>query len=139
MHHEDRAGVDAFLAGVDGLAGAAVPVLVVLCTNRVGALDPALMRRAAATFTFQRPDDEQRQAVLHAALRGIDLAPTTIGQLVAITGPSTDRPGYTYSDLTQRLIPAGIIRAFPDEALTDDILLDVARRLAPSPIFREIS
>jgi SpoVK/Ycf46/Vps4 family AAA+-type ATPase len=34
MHHEDRAGVDALLAGVDSLAGEAVPVLVIMCTNR---------------------------------------------------------------------------------------------------------
>ena len=40
MHHEDRAGVDALLAGVDTLAGEAVPVLVVLCTNRERAPRP---------------------------------------------------------------------------------------------------
>jgi len=35
MHHEDPAGVEAFLAGVDSLIGARVAVLVVvLCTNR---------------------------------------------------------------------------------------------------------
>jgi AAA+ superfamily predicted ATPase len=139
MHHEDRAGVDAFLAGVDSLAGARVPVLVVLCTNRVGALDPAIMRRAAATFTFDRPSDEQRRAVLRDALHGIDLLQATITQLIALTGPGSDRPGYTYSDVTQRLIPAAVLRAFPDEALTDEILLDVARQLSPSPVFRETS
>jgi AAA+ superfamily predicted ATPase len=137
MHHEDRAGVDAFLAGVDSFAGAQVPVLVVLCTNRVGALDPAIMRRAAATFTFDRPTDEQRHDVLRNALHGIELASTTITRLVALTGPGPDRPGYTYSDLTQRLIPAAVLRAFPDDALTDEILLDVARQLPPSPVFQE--
>lgn len=40
MHHEDRAGVDAFIAGIDGLAGANLPIVVVLCTNRLNALDP---------------------------------------------------------------------------------------------------
>jgi AAA+ superfamily predicted ATPase len=139
MHHEDRAGVDAFLAGVDSLAGAQVPVLVVLCTNRLDALDPAIMRRAAATFTFDRPTAEQRDVVLRNALQNIDLAPATITELVAITGPGSDRPGYTYSDLSQRLIPAAVLRAFPDDALTDDILLDVARRLPPSPVFEETS
>ena len=34
MHHEDRAGVDALLAGVDSLAGQGVPALVVLLANR---------------------------------------------------------------------------------------------------------
>ena len=93
MHHEDRAGVDAFLAGVDSLAGAHVPVLVVLCTNRVGALDPAVMRRAAAIFNFARPDDDQRRVVLTDALVGFGIGRNTIERLVQLTGPdaSADR------------------------------------------------
>ncbi|WP_030616322.1 AAA family ATPase [Streptomyces fulvoviolaceus] len=137
MHHEDRAGVDAFLAGVDSLAGARLPVLVVLCTNRVGALDPALMRRAAATFTFVRPDDQQRRAVLTRALHGITVRPDTFDKLVQLTGPDTDRPGYTFSDLTQRLVPAAVLQAFPDGPLRDEHLLTVANELAPSPVFAE--
>ena len=61
MHHEDRAGVDALLAGVDSLAGEHVPVLVVMCTNRERALDPAVLRRAAATFHL-RPARRPRSA-----------------------------------------------------------------------------
>lgn len=137
MHHEDRAGVDAFLAGIDGLAGAQVPVLVVLCTNRVGALDPALMRRAAATFMFTRPDDEQRNAVLTQALQGLGISSGTISKLVELTGPSIDQPGYTYSDLTQRLVPAAILHAFPDRPVRDDDLLGLAEEIQPTPVFAE--
>lgn len=137
MHHEDRAGVDAFLAGVDGLAGARVPVLVVLCTNRLGALDPAIMRRAAATFVFDRPDTAQRRTVLHHALQGIEVTASTLNRLAALTGPSGTRVGYTYSDLAQRLVPAAIMDAFPDGALTDEILLHTARAIEPTPIFEE--
>jgi AAA+ superfamily predicted ATPase len=137
MHHEDRAGVDAFLAGVDSLAGAKVPVLVVLCTNRVGALDPALLRRSAATFTFTRPDEPQRQAALNQALRGLAIRPDTIDKLVELTGPSTGRPGYTFSDITQRLIPAAIVQAFPDRPVRDEDLLTLASELGPSPVFTQ--
>jgi len=139
MHHEDRAGVDAFLAGVDSLAGAHLPVLVVLCTNRVGALDPALMRRAAATFIFARPSDQQRRTVLTHALHGITVRPDTLDKLVQLTGPSGDRPGYTFSDLTQRLIPAAILQVFPDGPVRDEHLLTLANELAPSPVFTERS
>lgn len=139
MHHEDRAGVDAFLAGVDGLVGARVPVLVVLCTNRLGALDPAIMRRAAATFSFARPTDIQRRTVLKMVLHGLDIQDATINQLVTLTGPRDGRPGYTYSDLTQRLIPAAILDAFPDEPLTDTILINTAQHLEPTPTFQAAS
>lgn len=135
MHHEDRAGVDALLAGVDGLAAARVPVLVVLCTNRLAALDPAVLRRAAATFTFDRPTAEQRQTVLTRALNGIDVAAGTMTKLVDLTGPDGDRPGFTFSDLTQRLVPTAVLRAFPDRRVHDALLLEVAAELAPTPIF----
>jgi hypothetical protein len=73
------------------------------------------------------------------ALLGIRLKPQTIPQLVALTGPTHTRPGFTYSDLGQRLIPAAVMQAFPDYALTDDILLAVTRQLDPSPVFQEES
>jgi AAA+ superfamily predicted ATPase len=137
MHHEDRAGVDALLAGVDSLAGEGVPVVVVLCTNRERALDPAIMRRAAATFQFGRPDDQQRRAVLTEALTGTGIGSTTLAKLVTETGPTNGQPGFTYSDLTQRLIPAAILASFPDKPLTEDTLLAVTRDVHPTPEFRD--
>ncbi|MEV6985804.1 AAA family ATPase [Sphaerisporangium sp. NPDC051017] len=137
MHHEDRVGVDAFLAGVDSFAGANLPVLIVLCTNRVGALDPALMRRTAATFTFTRPGDQQRRAVLAHALQGITSRPDTLDKLVQLTSPNGDRPGYTFSDLTQRLIPAAIVQAFPDEPFATNNYSPLPTELSPIPAFTE--
>lgn len=137
MHHEDRAGVDALLAGIDSLAGARVPVLMVMCTNRVGALDPAILRRAAAVFSFARPDDRQRRAVLEQSLAGLGIRQDTVTKLVEITGPTINRPGYTYSDLTQRLIPAAVLHAFPDQPVRDDDLLALATDMTPSPVFKE--
>ena len=40
MHHEDRAGVNAFIRGIDRIANARVPAAVIMCTNRLDALDP---------------------------------------------------------------------------------------------------
>jgi ATPase family associated with various cellular activities (AAA) len=135
MHHEDRAGVDALLAGVDSLAGEAVLVLVIMCTNRERALDPAVLRRAAAIFHFSRPDEAQRYAVLAAALASTGIDTEAISKLAALTGPAGGRPGFTYSDLTQRLIPAAILTAFPDKPLTADLLLAAAASTDPTPEF----
>ena len=57
MHHEDRAGVNALIRGVDDFATGNLPAIVLMCTNRLEALDPAVRRRAAATFTFTRPNE----------------------------------------------------------------------------------
>jgi AAA+ superfamily predicted ATPase len=139
MHHEDRAGVDALLSGVDTLAGEKVPVIVAMCTNRERALDPAVLRRAAAVFRFERPDAVQRRVVLLAALEGTGIGEDTITSLVEVTGPREGRPGCTYSDLTQRLVPAAIMMAFPDKPLTADILLAAADGISPTPAFNEES
>ncbi|BBY29940.1 AAA family ATPase [Mycolicibacterium sediminis] len=138
MHHEDRAGVDAFLAEIDSLAGSGNPLLVVMCTNRLTALDPAVKRRAAATFEFGRPNDEQRRQVITTAFKNYDLAADTIDKLVIATGPQApDRCGFTYSDLTQRLVPTAILAAYPDDAITTDLLLTVASDLGPTPAFND--
>lgn len=56
MHHEDRAGVNALIRGIDTLRARRLPLLTVMCTNRAGALDPAVLRRAARIFRFARPE-----------------------------------------------------------------------------------
>ena len=61
MHHEDRAGVNALIRGVNRMANAHLPAAVIMCTNRLGALDPAVKRRAADILEFTRPDDDQRR------------------------------------------------------------------------------
>src|SRR5262249_31719221 len=62
-----------------------------------------------------------------------------LSKLAALTGPAGDRPGFTYSDLTQRLIPSAILTAFPDKPLTADILLAAAASTDPTPEVRHAS
>jgi AAA+ superfamily predicted ATPase len=136
MHHEDRAGVDALIRGIDHIAQEQLPVLVVACTNRLAALDPALLRRAAQTWTFTRPTTEQRRMVLKDALAGVELSAKQIEQLALVTGEQEGRKyGATYSDLTQRLVPLAVLDAFPDEPLEFTRLMELAREMAPTAPF----
>jgi AAA+ superfamily predicted ATPase len=136
MHHEDRAGVNALIRGIDDLADGQLPAVVVLCTNRLDALDPAVRRRAAATFQFERPNDEQRRAVLTNGLQGIRLSEHILNELVKSTGPNNGHPyGFTYSDLTQRLLPSVLMDAFPDKPVTDELVRRVAACISPTPPF----
>lgn len=106
MHHEDRVGVNALLRGVDSLRGDRLPILTILCTNRVDSLDPAVLRRAAAIYMFKRPSEEQRFALLTRLLEGTDITDEEMKTIVVATGETEQRPyGYTYSDLRQRLVP----------------------------------
>lgn len=139
MHHEDRAGVNALIRGIDGLRNDHLPVLTVLCSNRLNALDPAVLRRAAATFGFARPDDEQRRQLLARLLSGLDVSPADIDKAVELTGGHDGRPyGCTYSDIRQRLVPGVVLDGFRDDtAITGDRLVAFAQSFEPTRPFQE--
>lgn len=138
MHHEDRAGVNAFIRGIDRLAQAKVPAAVIMCTNRLSALDPAVRRRAADILTFTRPDEAQRRHVLHERLEPLGLSEAQMDALVTATGAGEDHDvGFTFSDLTQRLIPSIVLDAYPDRAVVGNRAVQIAQQMAPTPAFRD--
>lgn len=112
MHHEDRAGVNALIRGIDGLRRERLPVLTIMCTNRADAIDPAVRRRAAAVFTFHRPGDADREAILQRAFTGVTISSAEMDEIVRLTGPvKGTEHGCTYSDLRQRFIPSVVLQA----------------------------
>jgi AAA+ superfamily predicted ATPase len=136
MHHEDRAGVNAFIRGVDRLSEQQLPAAVILCTNRLSAIDPAVKRRAAEIFIFSRPSDAQRLAVLGGPLEEAGFKPKEIQEIVAITGPSSGTNyGFTFSDLTQRLLPTLVLDAYPNSAISFDRAKRLIKALQPTPPF----
>ncbi|MHB8392355.1 MAG: AAA family ATPase [Acidobacteriaceae bacterium] len=140
MHHEDRAGVNAFIRGVDRLGNGQLPAAVIMCTNRLGALDPAVKRRAADILTFGRPDEAQRRAVLADVLHPLRFSPSQIDALVVATGNHDGRAyGYTFSDLMQRLLPAIVLDAYPDRPVEPARALAIAQQMTPTPPFQEKS
>lgn len=140
MHHEDRAGVNAFIRGVDKLARAKLPAAVLLCTNRLNSLDPAVKRRAADILTFERPDTVERQQVLSPVLEAIGFSTSQISELVKATGPSDGRDyGYTYSDILQRLIPAIVLDAYPNDEISAYRAVELAKQIVPTAPFQDRS
>ena len=137
MHHEDRAGVNALIRGIDDLANAKLPVLVIMCTNRLSALDPAVRRRAAAVFEFKRPSLPLRKKLFTEQLAGAGLGVDVITELAEKSGETKSRDyGFTFSDITQRLIPAIVLAAYPDEKITRELALRVAASVQPTPPFK---
>ena len=134
MHHEDRAGVNALIRGIDRLAKERLPALVVLCTNRYESLDPAVLRRASIRHEFRRPNEEQREALLRGAFGDV-FGPEEYEQLVRRTGPGKTEYGHSFSDITQRLIPNILLEAFPDSRVSFGIASSVLDETDPTPPF----
>jgi AAA+ superfamily predicted ATPase len=133
MHHEDRAGVNALIRGVSHIDSERRPVITVLCTNRLSVIDPAVRRRATAIFEFRRPNLEQRLAVFRKALEGSGFVDEQLHALAEITGEDGRAVGFTYSDLTDRVLPALLLDALPDEPLHFERAIEVVTRLEPTP------
>ena len=70
-HHEDKVAVNTIVQKVDDLRRHSGRILVFLCTNRGGALDPAIVRRAARTEIFERPTDQEREELFRMDLDGL--------------------------------------------------------------------
>lgn len=138
MHHEDKAGVNAFIRGIDRIGNGKLPAAVIMCTNRLSSVDPAVKRRAADILTFQRPNDEQRHFVLKNNLDELGIVEATLSDLVKLTGPTEDRDyGFTFSDIIQRLIPTIILDAYPNTPVIPERVIEISRSILPTPPFKE--
>lgn len=133
-HHEDKVAVNTIIQKVDDLRRHSGRILVFLCTNRAAALDPAIVRRAARTEEFARPNEREREELFRMDLEGLNIKDQTIHELVQLTGASNGRPGFTFSDLRSKLLPDALCRAFPNRALTADDLVHAAKEVRPSPV-----
>ena len=132
MHHEDKAGVNAFIRGIDRIANSKVPAVVIMCTNRLSAIDPAVKRRAAEIIEFLRPNKEQTETVLNM-LSEVGFSDAEISKLAGITADK----GFTYSDLTQRLLPAIILNAYPDKPIQFEDISKVLKGMSATPAFKD--
>jgi len=136
MHHEDRAGVNALIRGLNELAESDAAAMVVLCTNRPDSIDPAIERRAVEVVRFQRPGSDERRAVLEPVFAAFGLSNEVLEQAIHKTGPLENRQyGFTYSDLKQRFLRNLVLSAYPNCGITDSLALNVLAETVPSRPF----
>ena len=136
MHHEDRAGVNALIRAIDDLSRARLPVAILMATNRLESIDPAVRRRAANIYQFDRPNAEQRAALFKRFLPQLSLSERELANLVEITGSAANGYAYSYSDIIQRVIPEAILTAFQaDNRLNGETLIRSAKATTPTPPF----
>ena len=136
-HHEDKVAVNTLIQGIDDLRQFSGRIVVILCTNRLSVLDPAIRRRAGIIEPFNRPTDSERRQLLQMDLDALALPPKQIEELVKATGAKGSAPSWTYSDIRTRLYPAAMSKAYPHHSLTFDHLLEAANGLTASPVMED--
>lgn len=136
-HHEDKVAVNTLIQCIDDLRRYKGRIVVILCTNRLSVLDPALLRRAAIVDRFDRPTGVERRALLELDLDGLELTQAQLDELANLTGPTQDEPGWTYSDFRTRFYPAAMAKAFPDGPLRFEHLRAAAGEMAGSRVMED--
>lgn len=134
MHQEEKAAVNTLIQKIDEIRALNGRAIIFMATNRLHFIDEAILRRAAVIMEFGRPNDAERKELFTKTLEGVDLKPAELDRLVKLTGPNGHGGiGYSFSDLTLKVLPEAIAASFPDKPLTFDILETVLKRVKPSP------
>jgi SpoVK/Ycf46/Vps4 family AAA+-type ATPase len=131
-HHEDRAGVNVLIKQIGQVARDAIPLAVIIITNRADVLDPAVLRRAVLSLQFERPNDAARALVFRKMLDGTKATESQIQDLVKLTHKSVP---YTFSDLTDRIARLALRRAWKsDRPFGIDTIKAAITEVEPSPL-----
>ena len=133
-HHEDRAGVNVLARQIDSLSRDNINIAAILITNRLAALDPAIIRRSATTLQFERPNEEARKTIF-CYLRektNVKLSDAEILTLARIT--EQDSLKFTYSDIIKRGLRTALVKSIEnDRPLDFSILEDTFKKISPTP------
>ncbi|WP_422104482.1 AAA family ATPase [Winogradskyella sp.] len=132
-HHEDRAGLNVLIKQIDLIRKENVNLAVILITNRLDALDPAVRRRTSLHLIFERPTGEKVNEVIEYILKDIDYDQVIFDDIVKYI-QSQEIP-YSFSDLIHRVAKQAIYKAIEiDKPFTIDLFKTTLETTIPSPL-----
>jgi SpoVK/Ycf46/Vps4 family AAA+-type ATPase len=135
-HHEDRAGLNVLIKQIDAISREKINLAVIMITNRMVVLDPAIKRRAALQLIFERPDVEARKKVFRLLMNKLTYTEQDMQNFIHET--STPSVPYSYSDLIQRAGKQALLKAIDlDVPFGPSLYMDVLREIKPTPLLRE--
>ncbi|CDI75491.1 OSJNBa0016O02.1 protein, related [Eimeria praecox] len=131
--------INQLLAEIDGVMGAAAGVVVVAATNRLEAIDPALLRsgRFDRIIHLNLPDEEERLHILelHAKLKKLRLSSTAQIHLKHIAAAGEGLSGADLENLLNESVFRAVRRnkTFVDEEALNEALLTLLQRTHTTP------
>ncbi|WP_419211631.1 ATP-binding protein [Maribacter sp. X9] len=132
-HHEDRAGLNVLIKQIDLIRKEEINLAVILITNRVEALDPAVRRRTSLHLVFERPTGKKVEEVIKYILKDVDYDKSKFSEVINYI-QSQDIP-YSFSDLIHRVAKQAIYKAIEiDAPLTIDLFKTTLENTEPSPL-----
>ena len=132
-HHEDRAGLNVLIKQIDSIKKNDKRLVVIMITNRVTVLDPAVRRRTSLHLIFDRPTGDKLKEVLSRLLTGTSYTPDELESLVKRA--SSNGTPYSYSDLIQRVAKQAIYEAIEkNEPFCISLMMAALEQTEPTPL-----
>jgi len=132
-HHEDKAGVNVLIKEIDAIEHSKASLAVILITNRMSSLDPAVVRRACLHLEFKRPAESDLSAIFEHILAGTEIKEKEIANLTKYA--QSKKISYSYSDLLQRVAKQALLSAVArDVPFDSEVLMEVLRKTEPTPL-----
>jgi len=132
-HHEDRAGLNVLIKQIDGIKKSKKNLAVIMITNRINVLDPAVRRRTALQLNFERPTGKKLEAVLDMLFKGVVHTKQDLKKLLNFIDTKT--VPYSFSDLIQRVGKQAVYYAIDhDKPFDADLYYQILCITEPTPL-----
>lgn len=137
-HHEDRAGLNVLIKQIDLLKKEKPNMAVIMITNRIQVLDPAVRRRTSLHLKFDRPTSEKLKEVLMFLLDNTDYTETEFEQVLKHL--EIQEVPFSFSDLIHRVGKQAVLKAIEnDQPFTIAQFFEMLKNTEPSPLITEIN
>lgn len=133
MHQEEKAAVNTLIQKIDEVREMDGRAVLFMSTNRLHFIDEAILRRAAIILEFKRPTEEEYKELYAQSLEGLNLSKEELSELAILSLKEEESVGYSFSDVRLKVLPEAVAMAYPDKALSFDILKETIHNVKPSP------
>lgn len=135
-HHEDRAGLNVLIKQIDAIQKSNKKLAVIMITNRMTVLDPAVRRRTSLHLVFDRPKNETLTEVFNWIFSGIEVNRGELDKLVRYCSDQTIP--YSFSDLIQRVAKQTLYKSVElKQAFSLPLYSEILRVTEPTPLVGE--
>lgn len=135
-HHEDRAGLNVLIKQIDAIQKSNKKLVVIMITNRMTVLDPAVRRRTSLHLVFDRPQGQTLTDVFNYIFEGVEINKSEVDKLVKYcTGLEIP---YSFSDLIQRAAKQTLYRSVElKQPFSIALYTEILKSTEPTPLLGE--
>jgi SpoVK/Ycf46/Vps4 family AAA+-type ATPase len=135
-HHEDRAGLNVLIKQIDSIQKSNKSLVVIMITNRMTVLDPAVRRRTSLHLVFNRPDKATLQHVMNFIFSGIDHKADELQPVLSYC--LAQHVPYSFSDLIQRAAKQALYESVDRmQPFSIGLYLEILKQTEPTPLLGE--